>query len=367
MHRMAPRAGLKIKLLVMTTFLVITVLGGWGQTTWTGATNSDWDDASNWSNLVPSAGNEPTIPGALVMWPTTVAATMPTGWTTLTLLPGAQATIPSTINITSIGNAGVLTLAADVTVTGAISNTGTIDLGAVTLSAASLSGAGGIVTSNGGTLNLSAVSTIAVLNNTAGAVTINGGAGLATVLSITGTDLATMNAGAGGMTITDASGGGDLTITGAVTVNGTSGSNIGALTVSSGILTIGGVVTTSAVTNIGTIDVGANSLTADSVSGIGTLTASIGTVNVSGNFTPALFNAGTSTVNLTNTGDVSANTFATLNISGGTRTTTGSLTVTTLTMTSDNRQPHGHDADHDERDVHGQYCRHPHPLRGAGT
>ncbi len=51
-----------MKKIALAFLLLYSSAQVWGQTTWTGAINSDWSDAANWSSGVPDATDDVVIP-----------------------------------------------------------------------------------------------------------------------------------------------------------------------------------------------------------------------------------------------------------------------------------------------------------------
>lgn len=92
----------------------------WGQTTWTGAINSDWSDAANWSSGVPDATDDVVIPDMAndpVVNTTAVAQSVH-------IQTGALLTV-STTNSLTLNNATNFSILND----GTIQNNGTISIG----------------------------------------------------------------------------------------------------------------------------------------------------------------------------------------------------------------------------------------------
>ncbi|MGA2976149.1 MAG: FlgD immunoglobulin-like domain containing protein, partial [Spirochaetia bacterium] len=261
----------------------------------------------NGGTLTSTAGAGITVATLTV----TTGATINGGGTELTITNSVTGNLTLTgnvrlngVTIGTLSNSGTLTLNGNVT-SGALTNTGTIAVGGNTLSFTTYSGAGTVTT-------------------TSGVITASGAGG--TIATLTVTTGATINGGGTGLVITNAVGG-DLKLTGAVTLNGTS---IGTLS-NTGTLTLNGNITASgAVSNTGTIAVGGNTLTVGNLNG--TVNGGSGSIMDSGAFTVTTFNCGTGLVTLSGAITLTAYTFYNLTITN-TVTLLGGGTVNTSSLT----------------------------------
>ncbi|MCX7984930.1 MAG: hypothetical protein N3A63_08525 [Bacteroidetes bacterium] len=299
-------------------------------TSWRGTVSTAWENAANWTNGVPTA-----------------TSTVILGDGTVTNQPTIST--PTTIAALTYGNAAATTLTvnANLTVTGPITNTITttarlhnINLNTgVTLSCASanlspqVAGANMTITFNGGTLNISGDLTV---QPTAATTLITFSVGTGT-LYVGGTTLAGANASAArGCAITVTTG--TITFVGPFTQNGSNSTFT-----SSGAATI---TFRSNVTNtLGTFNLTNSTTRFTSVSTItpttamtfgnivlegGTVTLA-GAITVAGNWTNngGTLNAGTNPVTITGTRTIGGTTptaFGTLNI--GTSTNAAAVTMT---------------------------------------
>jgi len=239
-----------LKFSIYFAFFALLLGGVWGQTNWIGTNGTAWDDPGNWDSGLPAPGNEPSIPVVASNWPSTVNTSMPTGWTSLTIDNGAQATIPVEISINSITNNGDLTLDANITLSGSLTGTGTVSAGATTLT---VSGDFDVnsFTAGTSTVNLSGTGTVSAhsfarLNITGGTRTLTGNVTAQTFSSATGTNIA---------------GAHNLIINGNAVFGGTAGSGtaLASLSVSGTSAINGGSVNTSGTqTYTGNVSLGAD-------------------------------------------------------------------------------------------------------------
>ncbi|MCX6257387.1 MAG: YDG domain-containing protein [Bacteroidia bacterium] len=218
--------------------------------TWTGATSTDWNTASNWQgNNLPGSGDNANIPGGLSRYPSI-----------------NNSVFITSININSAGTGALVTITTSgfLTATGTVtvSQNGTfiMDDGIASIKKLIISGS---VNVSGGTMT-----------TTTGDITVNSGGAIS--ISSSGTMATT----SGNIVISN---GGSLTCTG------------GTLNNSTNTLEIDGTLTIS----------GSPSITTGKFTGTavaGNYTISGGTINISSDFSPSAFSASGGTVNFTGAG-----------------------------------------------------------------
>ena len=309
--------------------------------TWTGAVNSTWENAANWSPATgfPLAGADTAsiLAGTGVTLGTSVAVgtvtatkavTVSTGVTlTLTaastlsggLTLGANTTLSAGASVTLAGastfgsnvnlsGAGVITTAGTVNQTGGVSVIGTggvVNVGTYTLAASQLvtGSLGTFTNAAAGTLIVSTPGTPAL----AGSGTVTNLGGL-TLTAVGGTTFGGGSTFVNGSTGTVTVGGGDLTIT------GTGQTHTGAFVVTAGrTLTFNG---------------GSTTLAGTTASGAGVVSLGAGTVNVTGSvsFGNLQLNNNALTVNLSSGADLNTFGASSLWTSGATVTGAGTWT-----------------------------------------
>jgi hypothetical protein len=100
-------------------------------TTWTGATDQNWNDANNWNSVIPGEFTDVTIPSGLSNYPSVTGdAVTPSVCNNLTIDAGATITIPANKALTvsgTLSNSGTLTIESTSAGTGSlIHNTASI-------------------------------------------------------------------------------------------------------------------------------------------------------------------------------------------------------------------------------------------------
>ena len=274
---------------------------------WTGASSTDWNTATNWCDgVVPtsstnvtinSGGNQPVISATAVC-------------NTLTINSGATLTVSgsNTLTVSSnwTNNGGTFTPG-----TGTVTMNGVTQIGgtaSTSFNNLSLTGTAsvttGIATTVSGNLTIGdgTVFTVAGYNLTVGGTTTLGGgtSGTLNITSATGTKLFTgLVTVAAGATWTNTSVNSPVTFRGGITNNGTFNAGSGIQTFDTNAQPLTGtlslttiIVTTIALTNTGT----GNLSVGTSLSGTGTLN-NAGTMNIGGTCTiPTLTNTGTLTL-----------------------------------------------------------------------
>ncbi len=241
--------------------------------TWSGANSTNWDSALNWDTLpISGNGDDVIIPTGMPRYPSTgVDGT----FASLTIDTGASVTVTGAMTITGDVNlTGTLTANANLTINGNVNLTGTLTADTIALTVGGdFNCTGGTYSTSGGTLNLAGdlVRTGGSLTFTgtgaSGLLVFNGGA--AQAFNPTGSTFRNVTvSNSGGATITASAG---FTMRALDLANGTLDIGAQAVSVTGNITQTGGSITSTGTLTLS----GAIALTADlSTSTLANLTVS---------------------------------------------------------------------------------------------